>query len=81
MNRHLFYGIITGVVFAIPITFIAAMDAIAEGDLVTIVPSILFGLAAGLCIGALIAANFAMLDVEETEHVPVHRPVEAHAHR
>jgi hypothetical protein len=40
-------------------------------------------LAAGLCIGALIAANFAMLDLEqeETEHAPARLPVEAHAHR
>ncbi|HYA28552.1 MAG TPA: hypothetical protein VEI95_07005 [Acidobacteriota bacterium] len=78
MNRHLFQGIVAGVLFAIPITSIAAMDAVAEGDLVTIVPSVLFGLAAGLCIGALIAANFAMLDVEEKEHVPAQRMVEAH---
>ena len=81
MNRHLFHGIIVGVLFAVPITSIAAMDAVAEGDLLTIVPSVLFGLAAGLCIGALIAANFAMLDLEkEKEHAPARQPVEAHAH-
>ena len=80
MNRHLFQGIVAGALFTIPITAIAAMDALAEGDLVTIVPSALFGLAAGLCIGALIAANFAMLDVEEKEQGPARRPVQAHSH-
>jgi hypothetical protein len=30
--------------------------------------SAVFGLAAGLCIGGLIAANFAMLALEESEH-------------
>jgi hypothetical protein len=39
-------------------------------------------LAAGLCVGALIASNFAMLDLEEEEkeHAPARQPVEAHAH-
>ena len=78
MHRHLFYGIIAGLLFAIPITSIAAMDSVADGDLVTIVPSVVFGLAAGLCIGALIAANFAMLDLEEKEHVTAYRVAEAH---
>ena len=80
MNRHRFQGIIAGALFAIPITWIAASDALAEGDMVTIVPSALFGLAAGLCIGALIAANFLMLDAEEKQHAPARRQVEAHGH-
>jgi hypothetical protein len=80
MNRHLFQGIIVGALFTIPITWIAAMDAIAEGDAVTIIPCALFGLVAGLCIGALIAANFAMLEVEEKEHAPAHHSIEAHGH-
>ncbi|HWH78510.1 MAG TPA: hypothetical protein VNT76_14105 [Candidatus Binatus sp.] len=78
MNRHLFQGIIAGLLFAIPITWIAASDALADGDLMTIVPYLVFGLTAGLCIGALIAANFVMLDVEEKEHAPAQRLVEAH---
>jgi len=80
MNKHLTHGIIVGAMFAIPITWIAALDAIADGDALTILATLVFGLAAGLCIGALIAANFAMLEVEEKEHVMAHRPVEAHAH-
>ena len=81
MNKHLIHGTIVGTLFAIPITGIAALDALADGDALTIIPTMLFGLAAGLCIGALIAANFAMLDVEEKdkEYSPAGRPVEAHA--
>jgi hypothetical protein len=80
MNRHLFHGIVAGALFTIPITWIAAMDALAEGDALTILPCALFGLAAGLCIGALIAANFAMLEVEEKEPATARRTVEAHEH-
>ena len=78
MNRHLFQGIIAGLLFAIPITWIAAADAIAEGSAVTIVPTLLFGLTAGVIAGALIAANFAMLDLEEKEQVHAQQLVEAH---
>ena len=56
------------------------MDALAEGDALTIIPCVLFGMAAGLCIGALIAANFAMLELEEKEYAPAHHSVEAHSH-
>jgi hypothetical protein len=80
MNRHLFQGSVAGALFTIPITWIAAMDALADGDALTIIPCALFGLAAGLCIGALIAANFAMLEVEEKEPATAHRTVEAHEH-
>ncbi len=80
MNRHLFQGIVAGALFAAPITWIAAMDAVAEGDALTIIPCALFGLAAGLCIGTLIAANFAMLELEEREHAPAHHSIEAHGH-
>jgi hypothetical protein len=40
-----------------------------------------FGLAAGLCIGALIAANFAMLAAEEKQeqHAVAHQHAHAHA--
>lgn len=66
MNKHIFSGIVCGGIFAAVITWVAALDAIAEGGLI-LLSSVIAGLAAGLCIGALIAANFAMLAVEETE--------------
>jgi hypothetical protein len=79
MNRHLIHGIIVGALFALPTTWIAASDAIAEGDPLTILSTAVFGLAAGLCLGGLIAGNFAMLAAEEKEHAQAHRAVEAHA--
>ncbi|HXV48478.1 MAG TPA: hypothetical protein VEB61_06710 [Candidatus Binatia bacterium] len=83
MKQRLLLGIIVGALFAVPITWIAASEAIAEGTILEILATTVFGLAAGLCIGALIAANFAMLDLEqeEREHAPARRLVEAHAHR
>ena len=83
MKQRLLLGIIVGVLFAVPITWIAASEAIAEGTILEILATTVFGLAAGLCIGALIAANFAMLDLEQEEkdRAPALRPVEAHAHR
>ena len=81
MNRHLTHGIIVGALFAIPIAWIATLDAIADGNALAILSTFVFGLAAGLCIGALIAANFAMLALEEKEeHAAAHEPVEAHSH-
>ena len=82
MNRHLSHGIIVGILFAVPIAWIAATDAIAEGNALAILSTLVFGLAAGLCIGALIAANFAMyaLEEKESEHAPARRQVEAHVH-
>jgi hypothetical protein len=80
MNRHLLQGIIVGVLFALPVTWIAASDALAVGSFPEILASVVFGLAAGLCVGALIAANFAMLALEENEPAVAHRHVEAHAH-
>lgn len=79
MNRHLIQGIVVGGLFALPIVWIAAADAVAVGDFRAILASVVFGLAAGLCIGALIAANFAMLAFEEKEHAIAHRHSEAHA--
>jgi hypothetical protein len=83
MKQRLLLGIIVGALFAVPITWIAASEAVAEGTMLEILATTVFGLAAGLCIGALIAANFAMLDLEqeEKEHAPARLPVEAHAHR
>jgi len=66
MNRHLVWGLICGGIFAAVITGIATLDAITEGGF-ALLASAVFGLAAGLCIGGLIAANFAMLAVEEKE--------------
>jgi hypothetical protein len=80
MNRQLIQGIIVGGLFALPITWIAASDAIAAGIFAEILASAIFGLAGGLCIGALIASNFAMLAFEEKEHAVEHRRVEVHAH-
>jgi len=80
MNRHLIHGIIVGGLFALPIVWIAASDALATGSFAEILASIVFGMAAGLCIGSLIAANFAMLALEEKEHEVVRHRVDAHAH-
>lgn len=80
MNRHLIHGIIVGGLFALPVTWIAASDALAAGSFAEILASTVFGLAAGLCIGSLIAANFAMLALEEKEHEAMHHHVGAHAH-
>jgi hypothetical protein len=52
MNKQLIHGL-----FAVMITWVAAIDAAEAGDL-ALLASVVFGLAAGLCIGALIAANF-----------------------
>lgn len=80
MNRHLIHGIIVGGLFALPIAWIAAHEAITDGNFQEILATSVFGLAAGLCIGSLIAANFAMLALEESEHEVAHRHVDAHAH-
>ena len=68
MNRHLIHGIIVGGLFVLPITWIAASDRLAVGSFPEILASAVFGLAAGLCIGAVIAANFAILALDEKEH-------------
>jgi hypothetical protein len=72
MNKHLIHGLAVGAVFTVMITWVAASDALAEGGL-ALLASIVFGLSAGLCIGGLIAANFAMLAAEEkvTKEKPV----------
>jgi hypothetical protein len=76
MNRHLIHGLIVGGLFTVAITFVAASDAFVDGGL-ALFASVVFGVAAGLCIGGLIAANFAMLTVEEkhTAETTVHSPV------
>ena len=67
MNKHLIRGLVVGGVFAASITWVAVSDVLAAGGL-ALLASAVFGLAAGLCIGGLIAANFAMLAFEESEH-------------
>lgn len=81
MNKHLLQGLIVGGIFALTITWIAASDALAEGFGLALLASVVFGLAAGLCIGALIAANFARLEIEAKEHqqAVAHRREHAHA--
>jgi len=80
MNRHLVQGIIVGALFALPVTWIAASDALSAGSFPEILASAVFGLAAGLCVGGLIAANFAMLAFDEHESAVEHRHMHAHAH-
>jgi hypothetical protein len=79
MNKHLVWGIGVGAVFTILIGWVAVSDTLAAGGL-ALLASAVFGVAAGLCIGALIAANFAMLAFEESEHhEKVAEQKEAHA--
>lgn len=80
MSKHLINGLIVGGIFAAVITWIAASDAIIEGLGLALLASVVFGLAAGLCIGGLIAANFAMLDLEEKENQVAVAHRHAHAH-
>ena len=75
MNKHLLEGLICGGIFAAVITWVAASDALAKGGF-ALLASAVFGLAAGLCIGGLIAANFAMLAVEEKEKKEARKIVE-----
>jgi hypothetical protein len=81
MNKHLIHGVIVGGLFTAMITWIAAADTIAEGGF-ALLASLVFGLAAGLCIGGLVAANFAMLATEEkkAKEASAARPIGAHAH-
>ena len=79
MNRHIAAGLFVGGIFAALITCIAAYDAFEAGGF-ALLASAVFGLAAGICIGGLIAANFALLSLEEKEtpEVVVHRKAAAH---
>jgi len=79
MNKHIGTGLLVGGIFAALITWVAASDAFAEGGF-ALLASAVFGLAAGLCIGGLIAANFALLSLEEkeTQKVVAHREAPAH---
>ena len=66
MNKYTLMGTLCGGIFAALITWIAASDAFEAGGL-ALFSSAIFGLSAGLCIGGLIAANFAMLAVEQKD--------------
>jgi hypothetical protein len=81
MNKHVIQGLTVGGLFTIAITWIASADALAEGGL-ALLASMVFGLAAGLCIGGLVVANFAMLATEEkkVKKASATRPITAHAH-
>jgi hypothetical protein len=81
MNKHLVQGIAVGGLFTAMITWIAAADALVEGGF-ALLASVVFGLAAGLCIGGLIAVNFAMLATEEkqTKEARAAHQVAAHSH-
>ena len=73
-------GYLVGAIFTIVITAVASLDAFAAGGLV-LLASVVAGLAAGLCIGGLIAANFAMLAMKEKakEEIVAHSPSAARA--
>jgi hypothetical protein len=81
MNKHLVQGIAVGGLFTAMITWIAAADALVEGGF-ALLASVVFGLAAGLCIGGLIAVNFAMLATEEKQakEARAAHQVAAHSH-
>jgi hypothetical protein len=66
MNKHLMPGALVGTVCAAAITWVAAADTFAEGGF-ALLASVVFGLSAGVCIGGLIAANFAMLSLAGNE--------------
>lgn len=70
MNKHLIQGLFVGGIFTALITWVAASDTFTGGGF-ALLASVVFGLSAGLCIGGLIAANFAMLAVEKQEHQAV----------
>ena len=67
MNRHRLHGVIVGGILAALITWVAGSDALSEGGF-ALLASLVFGLAAGVCIGSLIAANFFLLADEEEHH-------------
>lgn len=80
MDKHTGMGVFVGGIFAAIIAAIASLDGLAAGGFV-LLASVVFGLAAGLCIGGLIVANFAMLGKEENEKkdVPAARKIAARA--
>jgi len=81
MDKHTAMGVFVGGIFAATIASIAALDGLAAGGLV-LLASVVFGLAAGLCIGGLIVANFAYSRRERKKRNKSSRTAEArHARR
>lgn len=66
MHKHLLRGLVVGFVFCAAIVWGAVYLALPEGGFALLATAI-NGLAGGLIIGGLIAANFALLDLEEKE--------------
>jgi hypothetical protein len=80
INKYLIRGLAVGSLFAAVITWVAAADTMAEGGF-ALLASVVFGLAAGICIGGLVAANFAMLAYErKTVGQPSAEPATPPAH-
>ena len=80
MNRHLAAGLLVGGIFAAVITWVAAHEAFAEG----VLHCCQCGIRCGRWprFGGLIAANFAMLTLEEREMqeaAVAHREAAAHS--
>lgn len=70
MSRALITGLVVGSLFCAAIVWGAASSAIANGGLLLLAVTV-NGLVGGLIIGGLIAANFALLDLEGKEHEKV----------
>jgi membrane associated rhomboid family serine protease len=74
VNRHLTTGIIAAVLFTLVIVWGAVASALPEGGTVLLAAAV-DGLLAGVCIGALIGANFALAAVEKAERKEqAHKP-------
>ncbi len=76
MIKHIMIAIFVGGVFAIVIAAIAGIRCLRCRRAV-LLASLVAGLAAGLCIGGLIAANFVMLAQEEKEREKPSRTLKA----
>ncbi len=64
MHKHRLHGVIAGAIFTALITAVAVSDTVWEGGF-ALLASVVFGLAAGVCIGTLIGANFFLLAAEK----------------
>ena len=73
MSKPVVAGLIVGGVFCAAIVWGAASSAFAEGGLLLLAVT-LNGLIGGLIIGGLIAANFALLSLEEREEEKLPQP-------
>ena len=73
MSKHILAGLIVGGIFALVILYGAVSTAIPAGGMVLLAAAV-NGLAAGLCIGGLIAANFALAAEEEKKKEATREP-------